>query len=159
MILANNVTDGNDLSADPHVLPASHINYTDGQIIFAYLNRTKNPTASVTDVKTLLGVKPAPFMAAFSSRGPSNIEPTILKPDITGPGVSILAAFTEAVSPTGLDNDKRRFPYSILSGTSMSCPHVAGIVGLLKTRYPLWSPSAIKSALMTTAKTRDNTRK
>ncbi|XP_030929601.1 subtilisin-like protease SBT5.4 isoform X2 [Quercus lobata] len=159
MILANNLTDGNDLSADPHVLPASHINYTDGQIIFAYLNRTKNPTASVTDVKTLLGVKPAPFMAAFSSRGPSNIEPTILKPDITGPGVSILAAFTEAVSPTGLDDDKRRFPYSILSGTSMSCPHVAGIVGLLKTRYPLWSPSAIKSAIMTTAKTRDNTRK
>lgn len=41
MILANNVTDGNDLVADPHVLPASHINYTDGQIIFAYLNRTK----------------------------------------------------------------------------------------------------------------------
>jgi len=159
MILANNVTDGNDLSADPHVLPASHIKYTDGQIIFAYLNGTKNPTASVTDVKTVLGVKPAPFMAAFSSRGPSKIEPTILKPDITGPGVSILAAFTEAQSPTGLDNDQRRFPYAVLSGTSMSCPHVAGIVGLLKTRYPHWSPSAIKSALMTTAKTRDNTRK
>ncbi|XP_075668688.1 subtilisin-like protease SBT5.4 [Castanea sativa] len=159
MILANNVTDGNDLVADPHVLPASHINYTDGQIIFAYLNRTKNPTASITDVKTLLGVKPAPFMAAFSSRGPNTVEPTILKPDITAPGVSILAAFSEAVSPTGLDNDKRRFPYSILSGTSMSCPHVSGIVGLLKTRYPHWSPSAIKSAIMTTAKTQDNTRK
>ncbi|XP_050246017.1 subtilisin-like protease SBT5.4 [Quercus robur] len=159
MILANSDIDGNDLSADPHVLPASHIKYTDGQIIFAYLNGTKNPTASVTDVKTVLGVKPAPFMAAFSSRGPSKIEPTILKPDITGPGVSILAAFTEAVSPTGLDNDQRRFPYAVLSGTSMSCPHVAGIVGLLKTRYPHWSPSAIKSAIMTTAKTQDNTRK
>ncbi|XP_030929603.1 subtilisin-like protease SBT5.4 isoform X2 [Quercus lobata] len=159
MILANNVTGGNDLSADPHVLPASHINYTDGQIIFAYLNRTKDPTASITEVKTLLGVEPAPFMAAFSSRGPSTIEPTILKPDITAPGVSILAAYTEAASPTGLDNDKRRFPYSVLSGTSMSCPHVAGIVGLLKTQYPHWSPSAIKSAIMTTGKTRDNTRK
>ena len=66
--------------------------------------------------------------------------------------MSILAAYTEAVSPTGLANDKRRFPYSVLSGTSMSCPHVAGIVGLLKTRYPLWSPSAIKSAIMTTGK-------
>ncbi|KAM4102537.1 hypothetical protein ACJW30_06G008300 [Castanea mollissima] len=159
MILANSVADGNDLSADPHVLPAAHINYTDGQIILAYLNRTKSPTASITDVKTLFGVKPAPFMAAFSSRGPNTVEPTILKPDITGPGVSILAAFTEAVSPSGLANDKRRFPYSLLSGTSMSCPHVAGIVGLLKTRYPHWSPSAIKSAIMTTAKTRDNTRK
>ncbi|KAL0000608.1 hypothetical protein SO802_014389 [Lithocarpus litseifolius] len=150
MILANNVTDEDDLSADPHVLPASHISYTDGQIIFAYLDSTKNPTASITDVKTLLGVKPAPIMAAFSSRGPSNIEPKILKPDITAPGVSILSAYTEAVSPTGLVNDKRRFPYAVLSGTSMSCPHVAGIVGLLKTRYPHWSPSAIKSAIMTT---------
>ena len=50
MILANNVTDGNDLSADPHVLPASHINYTDGQIIFAYLSRTKYLSFSLLTV-------------------------------------------------------------------------------------------------------------
>ena len=75
-----------------------------------------------------------------------------LQPDITGPGVSILAAYTKVVSPTELDNDKCRFPYSVLSGTSMSCPNVAGIVGLLKTWYPHWSPSAIKSVIMTTGK-------
>ena len=50
MILANNVTDGNDLSADPHVLPASHIKYTDGQIIFAYLSRTKYLSFSLLTV-------------------------------------------------------------------------------------------------------------
>uniref|UniRef100_A0A2N9EIW9 Subtilisin-like protease fibronectin type-III domain-containing protein n=1 Tax=Fagus sylvatica TaxID=28930 RepID=A0A2N9EIW9_FAGSY len=159
MILANNVSDANDLSSDPHVLPVSHINYTDGQLVFAYVNTTKNPTAYISPVRTQIGIKPAPVMAAFSSRGPNNIEPTILKPDITAPGVSILAAFTEALSPTELESDKRRFPFAVLSGTSMSCPHVSGTVGLLKTLHPDWSPAAIKSAVMTTAKTRDNRRK
>ena len=41
MILANNVSDANDRSSDPHVLPVSHINYTDGQLVFAYVNTSK----------------------------------------------------------------------------------------------------------------------
>ena len=73
-----------------------------------------------------------------------------LQPDITAPGVSILSAFTEALSPTELESDKRRFPFAVLDGTSMSCPHVSGTVGLLKTLHPDWSPAAIKSAVMTT---------
>jgi subtilisin family serine protease len=74
----------------------------------------------------------------------------LLQPDITAPGVNIIAAYSGAISPTEMDVDKRRIPYITMSGTSMSCPHVAGVVGLLKTLHPDWSPSAIKSAIMTT---------
>ncbi|XP_022752997.1 subtilisin-like protease SBT5.4 isoform X2 [Durio zibethinus] len=159
MILANDKNSGNEVLADPHLLPATHINFTDGATVFAYINSAKNPTAYITPVKTELGIKPAPFMASFSSRGPNLIEPSILKPDITAPGVSIIAAFTESVGPTEDKSDKRRIPFTSQSGTSMSCPHVSGIVGLLKSLHPDWSPAAVKSAIMTSAKTRDNTAK
>ena len=73
-----------------------------------------------------------------------------LQPDITAPGVNILAAYTEAKGPTDLQSDDRRLPFHIVSGTSMSCPHVSGIVGLLKKIHPDWSPSTIRSTIMTT---------
>ena len=74
-----------------------------------------------------------------------------VQPDITAPGVGVIAAYSGAVSPTELPFDDRRgIPYNIMSGTSMSCPHVSGIVGLLRTKYPSWSHAMIKSAIMTT---------
>ncbi|KAJ7947949.1 Subtilisin-like protease [Quillaja saponaria] len=158
MILANNELNGNGIIADPHVLPASHINFTDGQYVNAYINHTKNPVAYIASVRTELGVKPAPVMASFSSRGPNSIVPSILKPDITAPGVNIIAAYTEG-PPTGQTFDKRRISFKADSGTSMACPHISGIVGLIKTLHPDWSPAVIKSAIMTTASTQDNSHK
>lgn len=58
------------------------------------------------------------------------------QPDIAAPGVSILAAVKGG--------------YQFMSGTSMACPHVTGVVALLKSLHPDWSPSAIKSAIVTT---------
>ncbi|KAE8685275.1 Subtilisin-like protease SBT5.3 [Hibiscus syriacus] len=96
MILANNNLTGNEIIADAHLLPASHINYTNGLAVFAYIKSTKHPMARITLVTTQIGTKPAPFMAAFSSKGPNTITPEILKPDITAPGVSVIAAYTGA---------------------------------------------------------------
>ncbi|KAG5232117.1 subtilisin protease family protein [Salix suchowensis] len=157
MVLANNKDSGNEIIADPHVLPASHINYTSGVAIFKYINSTEYPVAYITLPVTKIGTQPAPVVAAFSSKGPNIIAPDILKPDITAPGVSVIAAFTEAQGPTNQDFDRRRVLFNSISGTSMSCPHVSGVVGLLKTLHPTWSPASIKSAIMTTAMTRDNT--
>ena len=73
-----------------------------------------------------------------------------LQPDITAPGVEILAAYSPAGEPS--QDDTRHVKYSVLSGTSMSCPHVAGVAAYVKTFNPKWSPSMIQSAIMTTGK-------
>ncbi|KAL2245053.1 UNVERIFIED_CONTAM: Subtilisin-like protease SBT5.4 [Sesamum indicum] len=149
MILCNDAESGNEIIADPHILPATHINFTDGRIVFDYLKTARNPQGLITTPKAEYGIKPAPFMASFSSRGPNMVTPEILKPDVTAPGVNIIAAYSEAVSPTGAF-DVRKTPFNTESGTSMSCPHVSGVAGLIKTRHPDWSPAAIRSAIMTT---------
>ncbi|KAL0385708.1 UNVERIFIED_CONTAM: Subtilisin-like protease SBT4.7 [Sesamum radiatum] len=94
----------------------------------------------------------APVVASFSSRGPNPAIPDILKPDITAPGVEILAAYSPLASVSGFPSNKRSIKYTILSGTSMSCPHAAGAAAYVKSAHPNWSLSAIKSALMTTVK-------
>ncbi|KAL0398923.1 UNVERIFIED_CONTAM: Subtilisin-like protease SBT5.4 [Sesamum radiatum] len=157
MILSNDAESGNEIIADPHILPATHINFTDGRIVFDYLKTARNPQGLITTPKAEYGIQPAPFMASFSSRGPNTVTPEILKPDVTAPGVNIIAAYSEGVSPTGAVFDRRKTPFNTESGTSMSCPHVSGVAGLIKTLHPDWSPAAIRSAIMTTARIRDNT--
>ncbi|CAN6196358.1 unnamed protein product [Urochloa humidicola] len=159
LVLANDEASGNEVIADAHVLPATHITYADGVALLGYMNSTRSASGYITVPYTALGAKPAPFMAAFSSQGPNTVTPQILKPDITAPGVSILAAFTGLAGPTGLAFDDRRVLFNAESGTSMSCPHVAGVAALLKALHPDWSPAAIKSAIMTTARVQDNMRK
>ncbi|XP_030497999.2 subtilisin-like protease SBT1.7 [Cannabis sativa] len=151
MILSNTESYGEELVADAHLLPTAAVGQKNGDLIKAYLSSEANPTATISKGATQLGVQPSPVVAAFSSRGPNPITPEILKPDLIAPGVNILAGWTGAAAPTGLDNDKRRVSFNIISGTSMSCPHVSGLVALLKAEYPEWSPAAVKSALMTTA--------
>ncbi|CAI8589223.1 unnamed protein product [Vicia faba] len=146
MILANSEAIGFSTFAIPHVLPAVEVSYVASLIIKDYINKTNNPTASVSFKGTIIGDSNAPSVVSFSSRGPSRESPGILKPDIIGPGVNILAAWA-------LSLDNKLPPYNIVSGTSMSCPHLSGIAALIKSSHPDWSPAAIKSAIMTTANT------
>ncbi|KAG6588087.1 Subtilisin-like protease 1.8, partial [Cucurbita argyrosperma subsp. sororia] len=157
MILANTAANGEKLVADSHLLPAVAVGRITGDMIRHYVRSVSKPTAVLSFGGTVVNVRPSPVVAAFSSRGPNLVTPQILKPDVIGPGVNILAAWSESIGPTGLDSDKRKTQFNIMSGTSMSCPHISGLAALMKAAHPEWSPSAIKSALMTTAYTQDNT--
>ncbi|KAG9153345.1 hypothetical protein Leryth_018053 [Lithospermum erythrorhizon] len=150
MILINEIKHGYTILADAFDVPTSQVSYAAGQQILTYLNSTTNPTASLVFNGTILGVKEAPMIAFFSSRGPNRQSPGILKPDITGPGVNILAAWKASVDNLTQDN----VAFNVISGTSMSCPHLSGVASLIKSYHPDWSPAAIKSAIMTTAYTK-----
>uniref|UniRef100_A0A0E0QYM8 Subtilisin-like protease n=1 Tax=Oryza rufipogon TaxID=4529 RepID=A0A0E0QYM8_ORYRU len=162
MVLANTAASGEELVADSHLLPAVAVGKLAGDKIREYASRRAAggagaPMAMLSFGGTVLGVRPSPVVAAFSSRGPNTVVPEILKPDMIGPGVNILAGWSGVAGPTGLVKDGRRTHFNIISGTSMSCPHISGVAALLKAAHPEWSPAAIKSALMTTAYTVDNT--
>ncbi|XP_052203031.1 subtilisin-like protease SBT5.6 isoform X2 [Diospyros lotus] len=154
--ILQNPLDGIGISVVAHVLPGTTVFSNEPATILDYLRNTSNPMATIIPPTTVMNSKPSPFMAGFSSRGPNGLEPNILKPDITAPGLNILAAWSEGSSPTRLEEDKRVVKYNIFSGTSMSCPHVAAAAALIKAIHPNWSSAAIRSALMTTATTDDN---
>ncbi|WOG83821.1 hypothetical protein DCAR_0102999 [Daucus carota subsp. sativus] len=155
VVVANLATTGEGLVADAHVIPGLSVTASAGKKLRAYVKLNKNPRASIVFRGTQVGVKPAPVVASFSARGPNAESIYVLKPDIIAPGVDILAAWPNEAPPTELAMDTRRTDFNILSGTSMSCPHVSGLVALLKGAHPDWSPAMVKSALMTTAYTMD----
>ncbi|XP_078439582.1 subtilisin-like serine-protease S [Wolffia australiana] len=141
-----------DFDADvavPFAIPAASVGKLAGDRVLSYVTRTRNPTARIFPARTVIGSKPAPTVAAFSSKGPNSLTPEILKPDVAAPGLNILAAW----SPSA-----KRLNSNVASGTSMACPHVAAIAAVIKAANPSWSPSAIKSAIMTTASVADPSR-
>ncbi|XP_066394704.1 subtilisin-like protease SBT3.6 isoform X1 [Miscanthus floridulus] len=133
-------------------IPSVQVDYQVGTAILAYTTSMRNPTVQFGSAKTILGELIGPEVAYFSSRGPSSLSPSVLKPDIAAPGVNILAAWTPAAAISSAIGSVN---FKIDSGTSMSCPHISGVVALLKSMHPNWSPAAVKSALVTTANVHD----
>ncbi len=127
-------------------VPAVMIGQADGMLILDEID-----AGNVVGVRLESGIlltedESGNVMASFSARGPGPV-PDILKPDVSAPGVNIVAGYTPE---TANATPGERFAY--LSGTSMSTPHVAGVAALLMEAHPDWRPSTLKSALMTTAR-------
>ncbi|RZV36734.1 MAG: hypothetical protein EX272_07405 [Chromatiales bacterium] len=127
-------------------IPALMLGQADANLILAEFDDGVDVTVVLDKGFLLTSSDAGNEMAVFSARGPAPIQ-DILKPDLTAPGVNIIAGFSpdSAFSTPG-----ENFAY--LSGTSMSTPHIAGVAALLRQAHPEWPPSAIKSALMTTAR-------
>ena len=150
MVLVDN---GAGLVADVHSVPTVHVTTADGGAIKAYA-ATAGSTSAISAF--FIGTQPAPIMAGFSSRGPNAGDANMLKPDLTAPGVDVIAAVTPALTQAERDAVAAgtlvpTTAWASYQGTSMSSPHVAGLAALIRQAQPTWSPAAIKSALMTTA--------
>ncbi|WP_166408965.1 S8 family serine peptidase [Labedella phragmitis] len=142
VVLVNPQADSLDL--DTHSVPTVHVDAGSAAALHAYA-RNSGATATLEDGNTAGLPSPAtPQVAGFSSRGPILADGgDVLKPDVTAPGVAILAAYANA--------DDADPAFALLSGTSMASPHVAGLAALYLGEHPAASPAEIKSALMTTA--------
>ncbi|MFK3729227.1 S8 family serine peptidase [Streptomyces sp. NPDC088090] len=92
---------------------------------------------------TVGAVDSADEAAYFTSKGP-RYRDQALKPDVSAPGVGILAARSQLTAGTGL--------YTSMNGTSMATPHVAGVAALLAEKHPDWTGAQLKNALMSSSK-------
>ncbi|CDP01316.1 unnamed protein product [Coffea canephora] len=140
--------------------PGAIISPDEAANVIDYATKDANPTVTIKFQQTFVGTKPAPMVAEYTRLGPSPTYPGILKPDLMAPGTLVLAAWipddrvSNIGSNIGLSNSD---DFNLISGTSMACPHGAGIAALLKGAHPDWSPAAIRSSMVTTANPLDNT--
>jgi subtilisin family serine protease len=143
MFLINPVVE--DTETDNHFLPAIHFDQPAGAQLESYLAAHPGGVTA-TSTAGAEGDGQGDVMAAFSSRGPGG---DFLKPDITAPGIQILAGDTP--TPTAVADGAPNQLFQAIAGTSMSAPHITGSAALVFALHPTWSPAQVKSALMTTA--------
>lgn len=144
-VLANDQASGGSLVGDAYPIPGVGLSYANGVTLKAWLASGTGHTASIAGTTADTAASNGDIMASFSSRGPNKPVPGIIKPDITAPGVDILAA-VHTTNPTSAPE------YGVLSGTSMSSPHMTGVAALMRALHGNWTPAEIQSALVSTAK-------
>jgi hypothetical protein len=146
MVLSN-TNDVDNYFTDNFRVPTVMVDSSEGEVIASYA-ATAGATASIVDTQKIEELTSAPSMAVFSSRGPNPSSPSIVKPDITAPGVQVLAGASPM--PVGDDYEPGQL-FQAIAGTSMSSPVMAGMFLRLDQQHPGWSPASVKSAVMTTA--------
>ena len=125
-------------------IPAFMLSNGDGIAALEAIAEASEPTATIeAGILSLTSPDLVDRIAPSSSRGPAAFAPGLMKPNLVAPGSMILSA-----SAAGSDSSDR---YSLLTGTSMSGPHIAGAAALLLSARPDWTVAMIQSALETTA--------
>ncbi|MGW0808700.1 S8 family serine peptidase [Nonomuraea sp. NPDC002799] len=135
-----------DVFTDSHWIPSAHLDKPETDVLLGFLAAHPGATASLTQGTKTTWQGDA--ITHFSSRGPGG---DFLKPDVTAPGLHIMAGMTPTPE-SPLEGPPGNL-FQVISGTSMSAPHVTGSAALVFALHPDWTPGQVKSALMTTAKT------
>ena len=157
-VLANTAAQGEATVGDMHYVPGINLGVSNAQTLKTWLATAGDHMAQIKGITVVEDTAAADNMANFSSRGPALTSICcrrpdlavdrsyldLLKPDIGGPGVDVMAALIADEFSTPPE-------FGSLSGTSMSSPHLAGSGALVRAVHPEWSPAEAKSALMLTA--------
>ena len=143
VVIANNAAGGVIPSVPGTTIPAFGILQADADALRDFAAAHETVTAGVPYPAIMLTNQPD-VLAASSSRGPAGVF-DLLKPDVTAPGVRVLAAVA-GTTITGFED-----AVALYNGTSMASPHQAGSAGLVRQVRPGWTPPEIKSALAMTA--------
>ena len=160
VVIATTSSSSQDLPTEPYVIPATLLKLSDGDKLRAWLAASAGsptaPSADLSGSRLTIDRSQADQVAGFSSRGPNSSSfDAVIKPDLTAPGVSVLAAVNDPQYADGCAGSCSAAPesFDFFDGTSMATPHDSGAAALLKQAHPSWTPSEIKSALMLTAVT------
>ncbi|MEU4658295.1 S8 family serine peptidase [Streptomyces sp. NPDC023723] len=136
---------------DPMAQAVNTLSAETGALFVIAAGNTGSPSSigspGAADAALTVGaVDSADAAAWFTSAGPRHGD-NALKPDLSAPGVGILAARSTLTAGEGA--------YTSMDGTSMATPHVAGVAALLAEEHPDWTGARLKDALMSTSKELD----
>lgn len=140
-------------------IPSANVSPEGAQILLKAMSSTDNDNPANGAVSEL-PIRMNPFfsntfmgeMASFSSRGPV-LGLGQVKPDISAPGVQVLAACPPAslLGALAAAANPMTPNYIRIDGTSMASPHTAGAVTLIKQAHLDWSPDVVRTVLINTA--------
>ncbi|MDU0111879.1 S8 family serine peptidase [Psychrosphaera aquimarina] len=137
---------------DAYPLPGLHVSNNAGNNIINWLNDGNSDhkiTITGGSIAYEIDADKGDILADFSSLGPSSTYSHHLAPHVSAPGVNILAPYADQHPLTpeaALSQD-----WSMISGTSMASPHVAGAMALVRQAHPDWTATEVQSALEMTA--------
>ena len=162
MVIATTSGSSQDMVVESYVIPATLLDLSDGDKLRAWLaasiGSATPASADLSGSSMTTDSSQADQVAGFSSRGPTDTEfDDLVKPDLTAPGVSVLAAVSNPEwtdGCTGCANQPET--YDFYDGTSMATPHDTGAAALLIQAHHQWTAAEVKSALMLTAVTAAN---
>ena len=154
VVIATTASSSQELVSESYAIPGTLIAAADGDLLRKWLKASTHGTtqAQISAPTYISDTSQADQLAGFSSRGPTNTAfDDLVKPDLTAPGVGVLAAYGNPAYADGAHVPSDPETYAFLDGTSMASPHDTGSAALLIQLHPDWSPAELKSALMLTA--------